>query len=52
MSYFSKNSHTAKFKNEQCENSPLRNQCPSKKEKRAIVLSLAIKVIVTVRFVN
>ncbi|WP_207643268.1 hypothetical protein [Cellulosilyticum ruminicola] len=25
MSYFNKNSHTAKFKNEQCENCPLRN---------------------------
>ena len=45
MSYFSKISHTAKFKNEQCENSPLRNKCTAKKEKRVIVLSFLTKLI-------
>lgn len=43
MSYFSKNSHTAKFKNEQCENCPLRNQCPSKKEKKGYSVKFSNK---------
>ena len=43
MSYFSKNSHTAKFKNEQCENCSLRKQCPAKKEKKGYSVKFSSK---------
>lgn len=43
MSYFSKNSHTAKFKNEQCENCPLREKCPAKKEKKGYSVKFSSK---------
>ena len=37
ISYSGKNSYIAKFKDEQCEKCPLRNQCPAKKEKKGIL---------------
>ena len=43
MSYFSKNSHSAKFKNEQCENCALRKQCPVKKEKKGYSVKFSSK---------
>ena len=43
MSYFSKNSHTAKFKNEQCEKCPLREKCPAKKEKKGYSVKFSNK---------
>lgn len=43
MSYFSKNSYTAKFKNDQCENCVLREQCPVKKEKKGYSVKFSSK---------
>ena len=43
MSYYSKKSHTAKFKNEQCENCPFLESCPVKKEKKGYSVKFSSK---------
>ena len=43
MSYYSKSSHTAKFKTEQCERCPLFTQCPVKKEKKGYSVKFSHK---------
>ena len=43
ISYSSKNSYTAKFKDEQCDKCPLRNQCPAKKEKKGYSVKFSSK---------
>ncbi len=47
MSYYSKKSHTAKFKAPQCENCPLHAQCPVKKEKKGYSVKFSTKSYVT-----
>lgn len=43
ISYSGKNSYIAKFKDEQCEKCPLRNQCPAKKEKKGYSVRFSSK---------
>lgn len=43
MSYFSKNSHTAKFKDDQCQHCPFLEQCPVKKEKKGYSIKFSNK---------
>ncbi len=43
ISYFSKNSYTAKFKCEQCEKCTLKDKCPIKKEKKGYSVKFSSK---------
>lgn len=43
MSYYSKKSHTAKFKSEQCESCPFLENCPVKKEKKGYSVKFSSK---------
>lgn len=43
ISYSGKNGYIAKFKDEQCEKCPLRNQCPAKKEKKGYSVRFSSK---------